>query len=116
MRGHAWIVAASVALVTACLALPAQAAFPGQNGKIAFQRAGDIWTMSSDGTGQVNLTNNAAHENNPAWSPDGKQIAFDRVVGPGSTRQLFVMTAEGTAATPVPNTTLREDPTWSPLV
>ena len=106
---------AAVLSALACvLAPPAQAAFPGANGKIAFVRADDIWTTNPDGTGQVNLTNTAAVESNPAWSPDGKQIAFDRVVGPGFTRQLFVVNADGTGATPVPNTSGREDPTWSP--
>ena len=75
-----------LAIVAVLLLVPAtsHAAFPGANGKIAFQRAGDIWTMNPDGTAQVNLTNTAAAENYPAWSPDGKQIAFGRVVPAGS--------------------------------
>jgi WD40-like Beta Propeller Repeat len=107
-------IAALAVFTGLALATPAQAAFPGANGKIAFVRGDDIWTMNPSGTGQVNLTNSAAVESNPAWSPDGKQIAFDRVVGPGTTRQLFVVNADGTGATPVPNTSGREDPTWSP--
>jgi Tol biopolymer transport system component len=66
---------------------PAGAAFPGQNGKIAFAsyRAGglDIYTINSNGTGDpVRLTNNPAHDREPAWSPDrgplpgGNKIAF----------------------------------------
>ena len=58
----------------------AQASFPGANGKIAFVRAGDIWTMDPDGTNQVNLTNDAPVQNNPAWSADGNRIAFDQNV------------------------------------
>ena len=56
-----------LAIVVALLLVPAtgHAAFPGANGKIAFERAGDIWTMNPDGTGQVNLTNTAAAEINP---------------------------------------------------
>ncbi len=115
MRGRSWIVVTSViALLTAGLSSPAQAAFPGQNGKIAFQRGDDIWTMNPDGTAQVNLTNTAVAENNPAWSPDGTKIAFDRVIGPGFNRQVFVMNADGTGATPVPNTSGGDDPSWSP--
>jgi len=106
----------TVVLLAVALAAPAaaQGAFPGANGKIAFARGGDIWTMNPDGTGQVNLTNTAAAENNPAWSADGNEIAFDRVVGPGFNRQVFVMYADGTGVTPVPNTSGGEDPAWSP--
>ncbi|KKL25814.1 hypothetical protein LCGC14_2401530 [marine sediment metagenome] len=47
-------------------------------GKIAFasDRDGnnDIYVMSADGTNQVNLTNNAANDWEPAFSPDGSKI------------------------------------------
>ena len=33
--------------------------------------------MNADGTGQTNVTNNAAADSAPAWSPDGTKIAFD---------------------------------------
>ncbi len=47
----------TLAVLSILLLAPAtgDAAFPGANGKIAFERGGDIWTMEPDGTGQVNL-------------------------------------------------------------
>jgi hypothetical protein len=60
---------------------PAHATFPGANGKIAFVRAGDIWTMNPDGTNQVNLTNDSAAQRSPAWSADGSKLAFTQPDG-----------------------------------
>ena len=42
--------------------------------KIAFKSAsnGDICVMNADGSGQKNLTNSPAWEDNPGWSPDGR--------------------------------------------
>ncbi len=59
----------------------AEATFPGKNGKIAFQsdRGGDheIYTMNADGTKIVKLTTNPTEDEDPAFSPDGKKIAFE---------------------------------------
>ena len=58
------------------------AAVIATNGKIAFSSNldgdGDIYAMNADGTGLVNLTNNALglHQTEPKWSPDGTKIAF----------------------------------------
>jgi Tol biopolymer transport system component len=47
-----------------------------QNGKIAFTRSGEIWTMNADGSNQSNITNNPAFDGGADWSPDGVKIAF----------------------------------------
>ena len=80
------LVALAVALALAASLLLTQAqnalaAFPGQNGKIAFVSTRDgnneIYTMNPDGSGQTNITNNKAVDEAPAFSPDGKKIAFE---------------------------------------
>ena len=46
--------------------------------------------MNADGTGQQNLTRNPARDVAPAWSPDGRRIAFVRNF------EVYVMNADGT--------------------
>ena len=68
-----------------CLALiagsdTARAAFPGYNGRIAFESDRDgnleIYSIGPDGSNPANLTNSPAADTDPAWSPDGTKIAF----------------------------------------
>ena len=47
-----------------------------QNGMIAFVRDGEIFTINQDGTNQTNITNNAANDSSPSYSPDGTKITF----------------------------------------
>jgi uncharacterized repeat protein (TIGR01451 family) len=108
----------TVALSLAALA-PAPAAhatFPGSNGKIAFVRGGDIWTMNPDGSNQVNVTNDAATQDNPSWSADGNLIVFDQLTG--SYRKTWWMLADGSnrhlADNGDPYITTRVEPAWSP--
>ena len=98
------------ALVGALLAPAASdATFPGTNGKIAFVRNNDVWTMNPDGAGQLNLTNTPASEESPVWSPDGDQLAF------GSGSRLYVMNADGTGRSEIPGGyTYFDGPAWSP--
>jgi hypothetical protein len=53
-----------------------EAAFPGQNGKIAFEsiREGnaEIYVMNPNGSNPTNLTKNPASDYEAAVSPDGK--------------------------------------------
>jgi Tol biopolymer transport system component len=75
---------------------PAQAAFPGQNGKIAFESFpdgnGEIYAMNSDGTKQINLTQNPNDDSQPAVSADGKKIAFTSDRG---NEEIMVMNSDG---------------------
>ncbi len=64
-------------------------------GRVAFTSDRDgsdaIYVTNADGSGVTRL----AAGNNPAWSPDGKQIAFVRGIALGGPSQIFVMTADG---------------------
>jgi dipeptidyl aminopeptidase/acylaminoacyl peptidase len=82
-------------------------AFPGANGRIAFERtaeaggASDIYTMAADGQGAISLTAAAGtHDDDPAWSPDGERIAFAREPEGGDS-QIWIMNHDGTGQTQV---------------
>lgn len=88
------------------------------NGKIAFVSSRDgnneIYTMNSDGSSQTNITNNAASDSLPAFSPDGSKIAFisNRELG---VPQVFVMGSDGVNVTRVTSGSLSPGrPCWSP--
>jgi dipeptidyl aminopeptidase/acylaminoacyl peptidase len=106
------MISAGLFMALAETAREAEATFPGENGRIASNRTtgegvnnpeGDfeIFTMNQDGTGLTQLTENAAFDSNPEWSPDGGRIAFE------SDRDLFsdifVMDSDGSGQTNVTN-------------
>jgi Tol biopolymer transport system component len=49
-------------------------AFSTDASRIAFIRRGDVWVMSSDGTGLVQVTRTEAIEESPDWGPDGTLV------------------------------------------
>lgn len=72
------------------------------NGKIAFTSTRDgnreIYVMNPDGTEQVRLTNNPGRDDYPAWSPDGKRIAYLSQSGSGGF-SINLMNSDGTNKT-----------------
>ena len=97
-----WLWALALLGVVA-LAAPAHAAFPGANGRIAFTsldwdyETADVWAMNADGSGAVNLTSHPAQDFAPAFSPDGRRIAF--VSDRDGDQEIYVMNADGSGQT-----------------
>ena len=60
--------------------VPAQAAFPGTNGAIAFVSDRDgtqqVYRMRADGSGERRLTDAAGLNSDPDWSANGKKVVF----------------------------------------
>ena len=103
-KTRVFLILVTLGLMAGILALtigPTLAAFPGINGKIAFESIRDgnleIYVMNADGSGQMNLTNNPAEDIDPAFSPDGTKIAF--VSTRDGNYEIYVMNADGSNPT-----------------
>src|SRR4051794_6393323 len=106
-----WVGLALVAFFA--LASPAHATFPGQNGKIIFTVSlGDGYSefdlMNPDGTGKTRLTDHLGQITSPAWSADGKKIAFETDRYRGS--DIAAMNADGTGLTRLTSEGINNDP------
>jgi Tol biopolymer transport system component len=66
--------------------------------------------MNADGTNVARLTNHAAFDQQPAWSPDGSKIAF--VSQRDGNSEIYVMHADGSNQTRL--TDDDANPAWSP--
>ena len=84
---------------------------------LAFYSAGsqqDVYVSSAEGESQRRLTNDPARDRGPAWSPDGRRIAFfsDR----SGSYEIWTINPDGTALTLLTNTpgANRSTPIWSP--
>ncbi len=74
----------------------------------------DLWVCNLDGSNRVQLTNNAAYEYCPRWSPDGTKIAFVRAWS-GQDAEIMMINADGSGVYAVTNTANDEDsPTFGP--
>jgi uncharacterized repeat protein (TIGR01451 family) len=113
---RAAVAAVAAVLVAGGLAMrPAVSVVPGSNGKIAFESENQIYVMNADGSGKVKLSGGEGLDRNPAWSPDGTKIAFERQPRGGGFPAIVVMDADGTDQRILsPAGEFETDPTWSP--
>jgi Tol biopolymer transport system component len=117
--------ASAVALAASLMMLvePAEATFPGANGRIAYQGedGGDYEIFSiNDAAGgtPTNVTANGRNDFEAAFSPTGGEIAYSSSEdGLGNDKELYVIPAAGGAPTQLTSNTaldLARDPAFSP--
>jgi Tol biopolymer transport system component len=108
--------------------IPLTAVWSPDGRRIAFTRArgrtgpgpccsaapADIYVMNADGSGTRKLTHNAGYNAEPAWSPDGRKIAF-RGTRNGGNREIYVMNADGSNQRNLTRNPAKDvRPSWSP--
>jgi Tol biopolymer transport system component len=73
----------------------------------------EIWVVHPDGTGKRQVTSLGASASRPAWSPDGKRIAFaDNAKG---SFDIYTIGIDGKGLRRVTNSTSGDyEPAWSP--
>ena len=111
---------ATVALLAA--GAPADAAFPGRNGDIAFGRSSghqvDIWAFEAGGAPTRRLTDTPNKvESMPDWNASGTRLAYVRCAG-GKTGNcdIFAIDADGSDRSRITSTPDVQEtwPAWSP--
>jgi len=124
-EGRGWIAAAYADLTGSLAAVPEVSApppppptptpmptftpTPELAGKLVFQVCNgcDIYVINADGSGLRRLTDGME----PAWSPDGKKVAFGRWRDP---RGIYVIDEDGSNETLVFGWVAAKGPAWSP--
>jgi TolB protein len=89
--------------------MPTPTPTPELTGKLVFQTSngGDIYVINADGTGLRRLTDGME----PAWSPDGKKVAFTRWRDP---RGLYIIDEDSSNETLVFGWVAAKGAAWSP--
>ena len=73
----------------------------------------DLYVMNPNGSGVTRLTDSPIDESWPAWSPDGRRLAFERRFTSGA--KIFRMNADGSGVTQLTTGPGNDfQPSWSP--
>ena len=102
---------------------PAEATFPGQNGKIAYASSDilpygsttdtEIYTINPTGGTPFQLTNNERRDTEPSYSPDGQRIALSR--WDGTDYEIYTVNSTGGGEFQVTNNDMQDySPDYSP--
>lgn len=111
LRRFAALLLASIAAASASAA--SDGSTVASPAAILFERDGDLYAISLDGSRTVRLTNTPVwHETDPAASPDGRGVAFSRRRGGGSP-VIWVMSLDGAVRKRL-TSGFDHDPAWSP--
>jgi len=106
------IVDASTGAVRRVIATGGEPAWSPDGSAIAFERDGDIWAAAPDGSGAHRITSGPAPDRMPAYSPDGRRIAY-RAVPQDGVGVFAADAADGANVVRLTSYTGR-DPSWSP--
>jgi TolB protein len=110
----------SLLVVAVALGLAAEASratFRGTNGLLVYRATvgqhQQLFTIKPDGTSERQITHFTDSDANwPAWSPDGKRIAFERSFA--SRAGIYTMNADGSNVRSLTPRGLNGQPSWSP--
>ncbi len=95
---------------------PTRVVLPGKIAYMAQATAHEpwmIWVMRDDGSDPVCITDGTSEDTMPAWSPDGKRLAF--VSNRTGNRDIWLMDADGTRQENMTRSPADEwTPAWSP--